>query len=125
MICNFEELIVWQLARELVTKVYSLLQDNKDFGFRDQIQRAAISVMNNIAEGFERSKYAKDNAMFIHFLGIAMGSSTEVKSMLYTAEDLAYIHPEECILLRNQCTDIAIKISSLIKFLMEHPKNTK
>lgn len=125
MICNFEELIVWQLARELVTKVYSLLQDNKDFGFRDQIQRAAISVMNNIAEGFERSKYAKDNAMFIQFLGIAMGSCIEVKSMLYTAEDLAYIPHEECILLRNQCTDIAIKISSLIKFLRTNPKNTK
>ena len=125
MICNFEELIVWQLARELVTKVYSLLQDNKDFGFRDQIQRAAISVMNNIAEGFERSKYAKDNAMFIQFLGIAMGSCTEVKSMLYTAEDLAYISSEDCILLRNQCTDIAIKISSLIKFLRTNTKNTK
>lgn len=125
MVYSFEELIVWQLARELVTKVYSLLQNNKDFGFRDQIQRAAISVMNNIAEGFERSKYAKDNAMFIQFLGIAMGSCTEVKSMLYTAEDLAYIHPEECVLLRNQCTDLAIKISSLIKFLRTNPKNTR
>ena len=111
MVQHFEDLLIWQRSRELVKDVYSLLHDNTDFGFRDQIQRAAISVMNNIAEGFDRNKFTKDNTLFIHFLGIAIGSCGEVKSMLYAAEDLGYISSDNCRILRGYCVDIEIKNS--------------
>ena len=52
MVYNFEELVIWQLSRELVRRIYLLFRSNNDFGFRDQIQRAAVSIMNNISEGF-------------------------------------------------------------------------
>lgn len=117
MVQHFEDLLIWQRSRELVKEVYHLLQDNKDFGFRDQIQRAAISVMNNIAEGFDRNKFTKDNALFIHFLGIAIGSCGEVKSMLYAAEVLGYISSDNCHTLRSCCVDIEIKTRSLITSL--------
>ena len=62
MINSFEELVIWQKARALTKSIYLLLQDNRDYGFRDQIQRASVSIMSNIAEGFGRnkSKFAKD-----------------------------------------------------------------
>lgn len=117
MIYNYEELVIWQRARNLVRQVYFALQDNKDFGFRDQIQRAVISIMNNIAEGFDRNKYTKNNAMFISFLGIAIGSCGEVKSMLYAGEDIGYISVADGLAMRNQCTDLQIKMHSLIHSL--------
>ena len=61
MVYNFEELVIWQIARDLTQEIYSSLSEIKDFGFRDQIQRASISIMNNIAEGFQRHKNTKDN----------------------------------------------------------------
>jgi len=61
---RFEDIIAWQKAKELAIKIYSHFKDSKDFGFRDQIQRASVSVMNNIAEGFER----KSDKEFIQFL---------------------------------------------------------
>lgn len=87
---SFEELWIWQQARALVRQVYSDFcagtPGGRDFGFRDQIQRAAISIMNNIAEGFER----ESDAEFARFLEIAKGSCGEVRSMYYAAEDLGY-----------------------------------
>ena len=83
---RFEELWVWQQARELVKEIYEDLRagpGSKDFGFRDQIQRAGISVMNNIAEGFERFTEIE----FARFLDVARGSCGEVRSMYYAAED--------------------------------------
>ncbi|MGN0236224.1 MAG: four helix bundle protein [Paludibacteraceae bacterium] len=122
---NFEDLLIWQRSRELVKEVYHLLQDNKDFGFRDQIQRAAISVMNNIAEGFDRNKFTKENTLFIHFLGIAIGSCGEVKSMLYAAEDLGYISSDNCRAMRSCCVDIEIKTRSLITSLRTNSHGAK
>jgi four helix bundle protein len=81
---RFEDIIAWQKAKELSVRVYSLFSESRDFGFRDQIERASVSVMNNIAEGFER----KSNKEFIHFLFIAKGSCGEVRSMLYLAKEL-------------------------------------
>lgn len=66
---RFEDVIAWQKAKEFSVGVYSLFSESRDFGFRDQIQRASVSVMNNIAEGFER----KSNKEFKHFLFIAKG----------------------------------------------------
>ena len=67
MINSFEELVIWQKSRALTKSIYLLLQDNRDYGFRDQIQRASVSIMSNIAEGFGRNKYSQTNAMLIHF----------------------------------------------------------
>ena len=76
---RFEDLIVWQKAQELAVIIYYDFQGCKDFGFRDQIRRASVSVSNNIAEGFERSS----NADFSKFLYYSLGSNSEVRSMIY------------------------------------------
>lgn len=90
---RFEDLDCWQSARLLVKHVYQISQQgkfSKDFGLRDQIQRAAISVMSNIAEGF----HAGSNAEFLRFLGYSRRSVAEMQSQLYTALDLSYISQE-------------------------------
>ncbi len=86
---NFEDLKIWQRARALATEVYDAMEKCRDFDFRSQIQRAATSVMNNTAEGFER-RTKKD---FAHFLDLSKGSAGEVRSMLYLAEDRGYLPP--------------------------------
>ena len=88
---RFEELICWQEARRLTRVIYTRFQSCRDFSFRDQICRASVSVMNNIAEGFERAT-RKD---FARFLDQAKGSSGEVRSMLYAATDLGYVGEED------------------------------
>lgn len=80
---QFEDLRVWQSARELYSLTSSAFCESKKFFFRDQIMRAALSVSNNIAEGFER----KTNKEWIYFLYVAKGSCGEVRSMLYLAKD--------------------------------------
>ena len=87
---RFEEIMVWQKAREFVNEIYSKL-NIKDFGFRDQMRNAAVSIMNNIAEGFER----ETNKEFKRFLFVARASGAEVRSMLYLALDLKYINEDE------------------------------
>lgn len=84
---RFEDIIAWQKAKELSLIIYKQFKNNNDFGFRDQIQRASISIMNNIAEGFERS----GNRELKKFLYISKGSCGEVRSMLYMALELNYI----------------------------------
>ncbi len=81
---KFEDVIAWQKAKELTIMIYRVFADSKDFSFRDQIQRAAVSVVNNIAEGFER----RTNNEFKHFLYMAKGSCGEVRSMLYISKEL-------------------------------------
>lgn len=83
---RFEDLVVWQKAKVLCFDVYHLFHGNRDFGFKDQIQRASVSVMNNIAEGSDR----KGSREFEHFLFIAKGSCAEVRSMLYLTIDFKY-----------------------------------
>ena len=73
---RFEDIVAWRKAGELTVAVYKAFSESKDFGFRDQIQRASISVMNNIAEGFERQSHNE----FKHFLYVAKGSCGEVRS---------------------------------------------
>ena len=86
-ITGFEEIEAWKEARLPVKENYAGFSNCHDFSFKDQIQRAGISIMANIAEGFER----KTNKEFINFLSIARGSCAEVKSLLYTASDIGYI----------------------------------
>ena len=87
-IVRFEDIIAWQKGRVLAVKIYKLFENSKNFGFKDQIFRAVLSISNNIAEGFERNT-DKD---FIRFLVIAKGSNSEVKSMLFIAKDLEFIN---------------------------------
>ena len=124
-IYNFEELVIWQLSRQFVRDIYILFRDINDYGFRDQIQRAAVSVMNNIAEGFQRNKFSKDNKQFLYFLNIAYGSCAEVRNMLYIAEDVNYIQTATCKELRDNITRIEFKIENLIKKLQQPTDKTK
>ncbi|MBR2266568.1 MAG: four helix bundle protein [Paludibacteraceae bacterium] len=117
---NFEELIIWQEARRLCTRIYADFKRIRDYGFNDQIQRASVSIMNNIAEGFDRSKITKDNKQFISFLNIASGSCGEVKSMLYLAQDLNYLSQEEAEKLRSDCISISAKITGLVLTLQDN-----
>ncbi len=110
---KLEELRIWKDARILVISVYSLMKKNRDYGFKDQIQRAAVSIMNNIAEGFE---YNSDSS-FIRYLNIAKGSCAEVRSMLYLCEDLGYCTSNERLKLQNQVISISSGIYKLIEYL--------
>lgn len=110
---RFEDIIAWQKSKELTVKVYSLFSESKDFGFNNQIQRASVSVMNNIAEGFER----KGNKEFKQFLFIAKGSCGEVRSMLYLAKDLNKITERDFRICFNLSEEISKILSGLIKTL--------
>jgi four helix bundle protein len=110
---RFEEIVAWQKARDLTLRLYSILKENKDFGFKDQLFRASVSVMNNIAEGFER----RSDKEFKHFLFVAKGSSGEVRSMLHLAAGLKYIDNEQYTELIEASSEISKLISGLIKTL--------
>ena len=109
----FEELWIWQQARALVKDGYRDFgreaPAGQDFAFRSQIQRAAISVMNNIAEGFERTS----DPEYIHFLDVSKASCGEVRSMYYAAEDLNYILPENADQRRQSCRRLAAGIAAM------------
>src|ERR1043166_8669134 len=95
MVKNFEDLEIWKSARDLTKEIYRLTSEqrfSKDFRFRDQIRGASISIMSNVAEGFERG----GNQEFIQFLYIAKGSCGEVRSQLYIALDQSYVAPKDC-----------------------------
>jgi len=110
---SIENLFIWQSARVVVNDIYKMMQSNRDFGFKDQIQRAAVSIMNNIAEGSESGSDAK----FISFLNIARGSCSEVKSMLYLCEDLGYCTSDTRLNLQNKIKQLASGIIKLIESL--------
>jgi len=110
---TIEDIIAWQRSRVLVNNVYQVFKISRDYSFRDQIQRAAVSIMNNIAEGFER----KGNKEFAKFLYIAKGSCGEVRSMLYLALDLKYISKNDFDNLYNQAFEMSKMLSGLIKAL--------
>lgn len=113
---RFEDIKAWQAARELVSEVYRVSgrgKFEKDFGLRDQIQRASVSVMANIAEGFERGS----DKEFHRFLYIAKGSAGEVRSHLFVALDLGYISDEEFSDLRAKSEEVAKSLSGFITYL--------
>ncbi|MFA5173434.1 MAG: four helix bundle protein [Candidatus Paceibacterota bacterium] len=110
---RFEDLIFWKRSKFLVVEIYRTFRNVKDFGFRDQIQRAAVSVMNNSAEGFER----KGNKEFKHFLFIAKGSCGEVRSMLNIAFELGYIDKINFEKLSGISEEISKIMSGFIKKL--------
>ena len=110
---SIENLYIWQEARVFVNEIYNLMNRSKDWGFRDQMQRAAISIMNNIAEGSESGS----DPIFINFLNIARGSCAEVKSMLYLCEDFNLCSMEERTEYQSQLKKISTGIIRLINSL--------
>jgi four helix bundle protein len=113
---NFEDLEIWKEARVLTRVIYQLTRDSKfskDFGLRDQIRRAAVSIMSNIAEEFERG----GNQEFIQFLYVAKASCGEVRSQLYVAMDQSYVARKDCDELTKSFRRLSIMISNLIDYL--------
>ena len=108
---KFEDIIAWQKAQELTVEIYLIFKKLDDFGFKNQIQRAAVSVSNNIAEGFDRIS----DKEFTRFLYIALGSCSEVKSMLYLSNKLNYLTHEESEKLINLANEVGKIIRGLIK----------
>jgi four helix bundle protein len=110
---TFEDLFVWQKAIVHTIEIYKRFQLVSDFGFKNQIQRASISISNNIAEGFERGS----DRDFRRFLFIAQGSCSEVKSMLYIALKLHYISKDEFSAIYRQLNEIGKMLFGLMKTL--------
>lgn len=121
---RFEDLNCWKAARELSKIVYqSSIQGeiSKDFGFRNQLRRAAVSTMNNIAEGFARNS----DKEFIRFLDISQSSSAEVKSMIYLCQDLNYLNQQQ-ILQLHQIVDQTRNLTlGLIRYLKNKNKTSQ
>jgi four helix bundle protein len=123
---GFEEIESWREARLLAAKIYemsNLGQFRSDFGLRDQIRRAAVSIMANIAEGFGRGGKPE----FLRFLRISRASALETQSHLYIALDLGYLSAEEFEALHNQAKRVTRLIGGFINYLScdgtEEPKN--
>ncbi len=110
---KFEDIIAWQKSKELICDIYAIFKSHHDFGFKGQIQRAGVSVMNNIAEGFER----KGNKEFKQFLFIAKGSCAEIRSMLHLALELKYINNNQYNKLNALSTEVSKLLSGFIKTL--------
>jgi four helix bundle protein len=122
---KFEDLEVWIVAKDTSVMIYKITENEnlrKDFGLKDQIRRASISVISNIAEGFERN----GNKEFIQFLSIAKGSAGEVRAQLYIIKELNFINEEEFVLLYEKVTQVSKMLSGFINYLKQSElKGTK
>lgn len=123
-IIRFEEIDAWKTARELTRMIYGLTEQGqfaKDFGLKNQIQRASVSVMSNIAEGFE----SRTQAQFLEYLGRSKASAGEVRCQLYIAVDLKYLSQEQF----KQVFDLADKssrqIARFMDYLETHPQSRR
>ncbi len=113
---SFEDLKVWQLAREFAKEIYVTSNNGnfaKDFSHKDQINRSAGSIMDNIAEGFERGGKKE----LIQFLFIAKGSCGETRSQLYRASDKDYLNTQELELLKDKALSVSKQLSGFINYL--------
>lgn len=108
---KFEQLDVWKRAARLSCNIYKLMANCKDYGFKDQITRASLSIASNIAEGEERES-SKESARFLYF---AKGSSGELLTQLYIGAEIGYIEKEKSITLVKETKEIAAMLASLIK----------
>lgn len=107
---KFEDLVVWQKSKSLAISMYPTFRNCKDYGFKDQIQRAAISISNNLAEGFER----RSKNELIQFFHIARGSCGEVRSMLYLAKEIGYIDEDKFSANITQTQEISRIITAFV-----------
>jgi len=113
---KFEDLVCWQKARELVNLIYSISRNNtlsRDYGLRDQLRRAAVSSMTNVAEGFARFHPGD----FIRFLDIAQSSAVEVKSLMYVVLDQGYLATDKVIKVQNVAEETTKTTKGLLRFL--------
>lgn len=113
---NFEEIEAWKLARTLAKQVYDASGraiGKRDFSLQDQLRRSAVSIMANIAEGFERSGTRE----FIQFLSLAKGSAGELRSHVYVAHDLGYFDEALFLNLSDQAKVVGSKIGALVQYL--------
>ena len=123
-ITQFEDIEAWKTARELTRMIYALTEQGqfaKDFGLKNQIQRASVSVMSNIAEGFE----SRTQAQFIEYLGRSKASAGEVRCQLYIGLDLKYLTEDQF----NKMFDLADKssrqIARFMQYLETHPQSRR
>ena len=121
---QFEDLQVWQDARVLVKDIYTAYKQRefyRDIGLREQIRRAAVSTMSNIAEGFERGTRKE----FIQFLNIAKGSVGEARSQLYVALDQEYLSQVRFAELKELAATLSRRIATFIAYLEKYPSNSR
>jgi len=117
---NFQKLHVWQLAKELAVKIYKLSQNPqlmKDFGLKDQIQRSAVSIPSNIAEGEESGT----NKLSVRYFYIAKGSTAELMTQLIIANEIGYVDDSTKNILVDECDKISAMLSKLIKARLSNP----
>lgn len=113
---KFEDIVAWQKALELCDLIYFHTNSgtfSRDYGLRDQIRRASVSIVSNIAEGFERGS----NNQFIYFLAISKASAGEIRAQLYIAKNQNHISADEFIILNSKVTEISKIISGFISYL--------
>ncbi len=118
---RFEDIEAWRSAREIAQQVYRVTGSGdfaRDFGLRDQAQRSAVSIMANIAEGFDSGS----NKEFIRFLGYALRSATELQSHLYVTLDQGYLDQQKFNTLFALTTKCKNLISGFTRYLRSHPK---
>ena len=123
-ITRFEEIEAWQTARELTRLIYALTEEPKfarDFGLKDQIRRASVSIMSNVSEGFE----SQTQAQFIRYLGLAKASAGEVRSQLYVSRDLDYITLEQFTRAFAMAEKASRQVARFIAYLETHPQPQK
>lgn len=110
---RFEDIEAWKESRLLVKEIYCYFKNIKDYSFKDQIQRASLSIMSNISEGFDRGS----NKEFVQFLVIARGSVSEVKSLSYAASDIGYIDKDILDKIHKRCFKLINLINGFIRYL--------
>ena len=123
-ITRFEEIEAWQTARELTKLIYLFTEESKfsrDFGLKDQVRRASVSIMSNIAEGFE----SQTQVQFIRYLGIAKASAGEVRSQLYVSRDLEYISHDQFAKAFAMAEKASRQTARFISYLETHPQSQK
>jgi four helix bundle protein len=119
---KFEDILAWQKARELTREIYAHAKVGpfaKDFGLKDQIQRASVSIMGNVAEGFDRGGDKEFIQFFIQFLSISKGSCGEVKSHLYVALDQQYINCTQFNRLYNSADEVSRLLAGFMAYLKQ------
>lgn len=120
-IARFEEIEAWKTARQLANLIYRLSEQGsfaKDYGLKDQIRRASVSIMSNIAEGFE----SRTDTQFINFLGMAKASAGEARAQLYVALDQKYIAEEQFKDAYSMAETCARQIAKFIVYLESNPR---
>jgi four helix bundle protein len=123
-ITRFEDIEAWQTARQLTRRIYEVSANGafaRDFGLKDQIRRAAVSVMSNIAEGFE----SLTQAIFIRYLGYAKASAGEVRAQLYTAIDVGHLDQTQFDELYDLADKTSRQISRFISYLETQPNSRR